>query len=180
MKKLSLVLLSVVLLICFAFTSCDFSEMMKEKPTTVPTTVKIEEDTTSEEENVDDIDSGEKEENDTAGIDTNAVLKKIIKSDAFKSQVKKAKEKAKGLLKVKAEVDGSTLVYKYTYTNSYSDAKLKSLKKNINSKKIKSTAKNIVQSMVKNGYNDFKVSFRYYTKEGKLIKKFDFDKSVLK
>lgn len=174
--KSGLVLLSAVLLIAFAFTSCNFTEMMYDKPTTQPTTKKIVQDTTAADNSADDVDG----KNESAGDSgTNAVLKAALKTDSFKAQLKKAKEKAKGSLNVKAEVDGSTLIYKYTYLKRYSDSQLKSIKSKLDSKKLKATAEKMIKTMVKNGYDDFVVSFRYYSKEGNLIKKADFDKSIL-
>lgn len=182
-KSVSIIVIAAMIM-CTALSSCSFEEKLHDEETTVPTTVKIVEDTTAEAEN-DDVDGAvsdaDKAENDVDSDNgkTNAALKQIISTDSFKSQVKTTKDMLKDKLKVEADIEGSTLVYKYTYVNHYSKSKLKSLKKSIKKSNLRSTAKNMVNSMVKAGYDDFKISFRYYSKEGELVKKIDFDKSVL-
>jgi hypothetical protein len=182
-KSVSIIVIAAMIM-CTALASCSFEEKLHDEETTVPTTVKIVEDTTAEAEN-DDVDGAvsdaDKAENDVDSDSgkTNAALKQIVESYSFKSQVKTTQDMLKDKLKVEADIEGSTLVYKYTYVNHYSKSKLKSLKKSIKKSNLRPTAKNMVNSMVKAGYDDFKVSFRYYSKEGKLVKKIDFDKSVL-
>ena len=186
-KSVSIIVIAAMIM-CTALASCSFEEKLHDEETTVPTTVEIVEDTTSEETISDDVDGigsddggTAQDENDQADSDgkTNAALKQIISTDSFKSQVKTTQDMLKDKLKVEADIEGSTLVYKYTYVNHYSKSKLKSLKKSIKKSNLRSTAKNMVNSMVKAGYDDFKVSFRYYSKEGELVKKIDFDKSLL-
>lgn len=181
-KSVSIIVIAAMIM-CTALASCSFEEKLHDEETTVPTTVKIVEDTTAEAEN-DDVDGAvsdaDKAENDVdSDSKTNAALKQIISTDSFKSQVKTTQDMLKDKLKVEADIEGSTLVYKYTYVNHYSKSKLKSLKKSIKKSNLRSTAKNMVNSMVKAGYDDFKISFRYYSKEGELVKKIDFDKRVL-
>ncbi len=183
LKSASLVILAM-LIMCTAFASCSFEEKLHDEETTVPTTVKIVEDTTAEAEN-DDVDGAvsdaDKAENDVDSDNgkTNAALKQIVEADSFKSQIKKAQSKVKNKYKLDVEVEASTLVYKYTYVKHYSEKELEVLKKSIKKSQHKSTAAKMIKTMNASGYDDFMISFRYYSKEGKLVEKADFDKSVL-
>ncbi len=183
MKSLKsvLVILSAILLMCFILTSCDATEVLMEESTPVPTTVKIVPYTT-EKITVDNDEDDEKEDKSEAkqgNSETNTVLNALVNSEDFKSNLKKAQKNIKKKTKLEAEVDGSTLVYKYTYVKQLSDSEIKAAKKRIDNDKLKLTVEKLIKNMVDKGYDDITVSFRYYNKDGELIKQADFDKSDL-
>ena len=179
-----MILLSAVLLMCFVLSSCNATEMLTDSSTPVPTTVKIVPYTT--EKVVVDNDADDEKEDKTEdkkdesadNSETNTVLNSLINADSFKSNLKSAQKKLKGKTKIEAEVDGSTLIYKYTYTNHLSDSELKAAKKKIDGEKLKTSVEKLIKTLVEKGYDDVVVSFRYYSKEGKLIKQADFDKNA--
>ena len=105
------------------------------------------------------------------------MLNALVNSEDFKSNLKKAQKNIKKKTKLEAEVDGSTLVYKYTYVKQLSDSEIKAAKKRIDNDKLKLTVEKLIKNMVDKGYDDITVSFRYYNKDGELIKQADFDKS---
>lgn len=173
------------LMICTVFTSCssmlaDLSKNPAETVTEGEYTTAAPEPTLSTEIDVDDDDDDYDTDEDEGLSDsgkTNAFLKIMLNTDTFKKQLKQAKSLFGNILKMKAYAEGSTLVYKYTYRKHMTDSQIKTLKKSLTGSSIKKSAKNIVKTMVNAGYDDIKVSYRYFTKEGKLIKKFDYDKS---
>ena len=102
----------------------------------------------------------------------------MIASDEFQSEIDTVKKSYSSVFDIEAFAEGNTIVYQYTYVNQLSDSQVENAKETISEDTLRNAAKTVIQSM--SSYfdePDLAVSYRYYNKDGSLIKQCDFARS---